>query len=85
MFLIRLITLPFRLAFTSAKVGYGTGRLVGFGRLATFGAGVATGVLLASPQARAAARSGVAAVRAAVQPVDPAATDGTPGPTPATA
>ena len=37
----------------SAKMGYSAGRAVGYGRTAVFAAGVAVGVLVASPQARA--------------------------------
>lgn len=46
-----LITLPVRLvlgtAKVSAKAGFAAGRLVGYRRLAVFGAGVATGLLVA--------------------------------------
>ena len=39
-------------------MGYAAGRAVGYGRTAVFGAGVAVGVLIGSPRARAGARSG---------------------------
>jgi hypothetical protein len=42
-----------RTAVGTAKVGYTTGRVVGYGRMAVFGSGVAVGVLIASPAARA--------------------------------
>ena len=37
----------------SAKIGYAAGRTVGYGRSAVFGTGVAVGVLIGSPRARA--------------------------------
>lgn len=45
--LLRLIVLPVRLAFTSVRLGYATGRLIGYRRLFVFGAGVAVGLLVA--------------------------------------
>lgn len=51
MFLIRLVLLPFRLLFGTARVsmkgGYRAGRMLGYRRLAVFGTGVAVGLLLA--------------------------------------
>lgn len=51
MFLIRLVLLPFRLLFgtarVSAKGGYRAGRLLGYRRMAVFGVGVAVGLALA--------------------------------------
>ena len=42
-----------RTAAGSARAGYQAGRAVGYGRTAVFAAGVAVGVLVASPKARA--------------------------------
>lgn len=61
-----VVTFPVRVAAVSARVGWRTGRVVGPNRAAFFGAGVATGVLLASPRARRLAVSGVAAAARAV-------------------
>jgi hypothetical protein len=51
MFLLWLVTLPFRIAlgFTglSLKTGYRTGRMLGYGRLFWLGVGVGIGLLLA--------------------------------------
>ena len=51
MFLLWLVTLPFRIAlgFTglTLKTGYRTGRMVGYGRLFWVGVGVGVGMLLA--------------------------------------
>jgi hypothetical protein len=51
MLLVRVVFLPFRLAFkttgVATKVGYRTGRLVGYRRLVLFGAGVVVGLLIA--------------------------------------
>jgi len=51
MILVRIVFLPFRLAFkttgVATKVGYRTGRLVGYRRLAVFGTGVVVGLLIA--------------------------------------
>ena len=51
MFLLWLLTLPFRIAFgftgLTAKTAYRTGRLVGYGRLFWIAAGVGIGVLIA--------------------------------------
>ena len=77
--MIRLITLPFRLAFGSARLGWKTGRLIGPGRALFFGAGFGLGVLVASPKARALAFEGVgkasdalAEARRTTPPPDPA-------------
>ncbi len=74
--MLRLIFLPFRLALGSARLGWRTGRVVGPTRAGAFVLGVGTGILLASPDARRAAASGVAAlVRQAAkarEEVDPA-------------
>jgi hypothetical protein len=42
----------FRLAFLPFRIGFFTGRVLGYRRLFVFGAGVATGILIASPDAR---------------------------------
>ena len=51
MLLARIVFLPIRLAFkttgVATKVGYRTGRLVGYRRLAVFGTGVVVGLLIA--------------------------------------
>ena len=51
MFLLWLVTLPFRIALgltgLTLKTGYRTGRVVGYGRLFWLGAGVAVGLLIA--------------------------------------
>ena len=51
MFLLWLVTLPFRIAFgftgLSVKTAYKTGRLVGYGRLFWIAAGVGVGLLIA--------------------------------------
>lgn len=47
MFLLRLPFLPIRAAGVGAKVGYRTGRLVGFRRLTVFAVGVGVGLLVA--------------------------------------
>ena len=56
MFLIKLIFLPVRILFGTAafglRLGYGSGRMIGFSRIFAFGAGVAVGVLAVSPEAR---------------------------------
>jgi len=56
MFLIKLIFLPVRILFGTAglglKIGFGTGRMIGYSRIFAFGAGVAVGVLAVSPEAR---------------------------------
>ena len=56
MFLIKLAFLPFRILFGTAslglRMGFGTGRMIGYGRIFAFGTGVAVGVLAASPEAR---------------------------------
>jgi hypothetical protein len=60
MLLVRVAFLPVRVAFktttTATKLGYRTGRLLGYRRLAVFGAGVAVGLMVApmtGPQLRA--------------------------------
>ncbi len=60
MLLVRIVVLPFRLAYKTTgiatKVGYRTGRLVGYRRLFVFGVGVGVGLLIApvtGPQLRA--------------------------------
>jgi len=60
MLLVRIAFLPVRLAFktttTATKVGYRTGRLLGYRRLFVFGVGVGVGLLVApmtGPQLRA--------------------------------
>lgn len=62
-----LLFLPFRVARGSAKVGWRTGRLVGPRRAVVFGAGVVTGVLIASPDARRAAVALLGSLREAVE------------------
>ncbi len=56
MFLISLALLPLRIAFGTTKlglkVGYRTGRLVGYRRITVFGLGVAAGLLLAPTTGR---------------------------------
>jgi hypothetical protein len=51
MFLIRLVLLPFRLLFgtarLSAKSGYRAGRMLGYRRMLVFGVGVAVGLVVA--------------------------------------
>lgn len=48
MFLVlRLVVLPIRVALASLRLGYVTGRLLGYRRLFVFAAGVAVGLLLA--------------------------------------
>jgi len=64
--MISLITLPFRLAFGSVRVGYRAGRLVGPGRAVFFGLGFGLGVLAVSPKAREAALKGVAKASEAI-------------------
>jgi hypothetical protein len=44
---IRLIFLPVRVGAGSARLGYRTGRLVGYRRLFVFGVGIGVGLLLA--------------------------------------
>jgi hypothetical protein len=55
-FLIRLIFLPLRIALgltkVTTKTGYRAGRMVGFRRLAVFGAGIAVGLLVAPTPGR---------------------------------
>jgi hypothetical protein len=60
MVLVRIAFLPVRLAFkttgTATKIGYRTGRLFGYRRVAVFGIGVVVGLLIApmtGPQLRA--------------------------------
>ena len=64
--MISLITLPFRLAFGSVRLGWRAGRLVGPSRALFFGTGFAIGVLAVSPKARAAALAGVTRLTEAV-------------------
>lgn len=52
MILFRLLFLPVRLVAGSMRAGWRVGRAAGTGRVAAFGAGVAVGVLVASPAAR---------------------------------
>src|SRR3954452_3567537 len=51
MSLVRIVVLPVRLAFKTTgiatKVGYRTGRLLGYRRLAVFGTGVLIGLMIA--------------------------------------
>ena len=51
MILIRLVLLPFRVAFgatgMSFRLGYRTGRLLGYRRLFVFGLGIGIGLLIA--------------------------------------
>ena len=84
MFVIRLITLPFRLAFGSARLGWRTGRLIGPGRAVTFGLGIGAGVLLASPEARRTARASVQALADGWRGQEPKALPAATEPTPAT-
>ena len=66
MLLVRVAVLPFRIAFrttgVATKVGYRTGRLVGYRRLVVFGAGVVVGLMIA-PMAGAALRAKLRATR----------------------
>jgi osmotically-inducible protein OsmY len=66
MILFRLLTLPVRMAAGSARVGFQAGRAVGVRRSVVFGAGVGTGVLIASPDARKAAARGLLTLQAAI-------------------
>jgi len=52
MILFRLLFLPVRLVLGSVRAGWRVGRAAGSGRAVAFGAGVAVGVLVASPAAR---------------------------------
>jgi hypothetical protein len=63
MLLVRVAVLPVRVAYkttaTATKLGYRTGRLLGYRRLTVFGVGVAVGLMIApmtGPQLRAKAR-----------------------------
>jgi hypothetical protein len=64
--MIGLITLPFRLAFGSVRIGWKAGRLVGPSRALFFGIGFGVGVLAASPKARALAFEGAGKAREAI-------------------
>jgi hypothetical protein len=79
--MISLLTLPFRLAFGSVRLGWRTGRLVGPSRALFFGIGFGLGVVAASPSARRVAvkavAKGVATAKAAAD--EPPATEPTVG------
>ena len=62
MIVLRTITLPVRVTAGAARLGWRTGRLVGTGRAVTFSAGVAVGVVIASPTARRAVLAGVSSI-----------------------
>ena len=76
MILIRLAFLPLRIVLGVTGLGlrtsYRAGRLVGYGRLATFGLGVAVGVVVASPAAREWLRAAAEEALARVQGTDDA-------------
>jgi BON domain len=75
MLLVRVAVLPFRIAFrttgVATKVGYRTGRLLGYRRLVVFGAGVVVGLMIA-PMAGAALRAKLRELAAGARlPSDP--------------
>ena len=59
--LTRLVVWPVQLFLGSAKVGYKTGRVLGYRRITVFGLGVACGLLLA-PTTGAALRAKIRAL-----------------------
>src|SRR5580765_41049 len=75
MLLVRTVVLPFRIAFkttgVATKVGYRTGRLVGYRRLTLFFLGVVVGLLIA-PMAGSVLRAKLREIAAGVRlPSDP--------------